>query len=198
MKKNPGSLILFTLLFVLYLPVNSQYGGYNEDEESRKGLFFVTPEFGLQFGTVTRIELAPLFGYYLTDRFSLGLGGRYEYFRDTRYYQNNIETNIYGLRGIARLILINDFSDIIPFGTNTSVFAHTEVEGLNLERKYYDPPSYPIDGRFWFYTALVGGGILQQTSPRSAFSAMVLWDVDSSSKSPYINPIFRMGFQFFF
>jgi hypothetical protein len=198
--KNPVSLLLFILLFLLNLPVNSQYPEYNDDEESRKGKFFITPEFGLQFGTITKVELAPLFGYYLSHRFSVGLGGRYEYFRDSRSYSYNyeMETNIYGIRGFARFIIIDNIDNIVPLGMNTAVFAHAELEGLNLERKYFDAPLYPDNGRFWFTTALIGGGILQQAGPHSALSLMVLWDVDSSSRSPYINPIFRMGFQFIF
>lgn len=200
MMKNFRSLILFILLVLIYFPASSQYYSNNDNEESRKGKFFITPEFGLQFGTITKIELAPMFGYYLTHRLSVGLGGRYEYFRDTRDYLYNTEmkTNIYGLRGFARFIVIDDFDNIVPIGMNTSVFAHAELEGLNLENRFFNAPVYPDEGRFWYATALLGGGILQQSGPRSAFSAMVLWDVDSSSKSPYINPIFRMGFQFIF
>jgi len=203
LMKDFNKYIFLILLCLVSSNISAQYENeysYAENEESQKGKIYITPEFGLQFGTVTRIEFAPIIGYYITDRFSAGTGIRYEYFYDKRdyLYSEPLATDIYGVKVFTRFDLINNMDEILPIGVDFSIFAHAEYEALNLERKYFDAPLYPDDGRFWFSTVLIGGGILQKTSPRTALSLMFLWDVDNSSKSPYVNPVIRMGVQIIF
>ena len=50
-----------------------------EEIPSRKGKFFLVPELWLSFGTRTYIELAPLVGYHINNRLSVGLGPHYIY-----------------------------------------------------------------------------------------------------------------------
>jgi hypothetical protein len=199
----PAVLIFMSTFFSVC--VSAQYNFPDEErkannEQSVAGKFFIAPDLGLLLGTVTRIEVSPAIGYYLTERISVAVGGRYEYLKDSRnYYQMySYKTNIYGLRAYTELDVIKNFDNVIPLGLSLGIFGHLEYEGLSLERKYFDYPNYPSEGRFWYSTALVGGGIRQPAGQRASFNLLFLWDTDTSIASLYSNPILRMGFQIYF
>ena len=164
-----------------------------QDDINYKGKFFIAPDFGLIIGNSTQIEVSPVLGYYFTDRFSVAAGFKYEYYKLTRYYSDNFETNIFGPRLYVRYSVIKNLGDILPVQSNIEILAHAEFESLSLERKYFMNPT--LDGRFWYNTVLIGGGISQIASPRIKFNAIILWDVDTSTLSPFTNPIFRIGIQ---
>ena len=172
-------------------------GSKGQDEEFLQGMFFLSPDLGLMVGTTTRIEVSPTLGYYLNDRLCLAGGFIYEYYKQSAYLYN-YETNIYGPKVFARLTLIKNLGELLPIQSNAQILAHAEFESLSLDNEYFSLIPTPTEGRFWYSTALIGGGISQSTSGRFKFNALVLWDVDTSSKSPYINPIFRLGIQYLF
>ena len=162
----------------------------------RDRLFF-GGNFGLQFGTITNIEISPLIGYYITSRLASGIGIKYEYYKDSRDYSYlNYETNIYGGSLFSRYLIIKNMSETIKLGINSSIFTHAEYEMLSLERKYFEFPPTLEDGRFIVHSILVGGGLLQPIGRRSAFLMMVLWNLNESAQSPYHNPVIRIGFNF--
>jgi len=169
-----------------------------QDEEFLQGMFFLSPDFGLMIGTTTRIEVSPTFGYYLNDRLCLAGGFIYEYYKQSGTYLSNYETNIYGPKVFARFTLIKNLGEFLPVQSSIQILAHVEYESLNLENEYFSLNPTLTSGRFWYSTALIGGGFSQSTSGRFKFNALVLWDVDTSSKSPYVNPVFRVGFQYLF
>jgi hypothetical protein len=164
-----------------------------------KGKTFLASDFGLLLGTINRIEFSPAFGYYFSDRFNVAAGFKYEFYSETRLYASQvpIKTNIYGPRAFARYSIFKNLGDYLPIGANTALFAHAEVESSSLENKYFAYPSFPENGRFWYTTMLVGGGISQSASDRIKFNIVVLWDTDGSSVSIYSNPVIRFGIQFF-
>ena len=164
-----------------------------QDDINYKGKFFIAPDFGLIIGNSTQIELSPAIGYYFTNRFSMAAGFKYEYYKLTQLYLNNFETNIFGPRLYARYSIIKNLGDIAPVQSNIEILAHAEFESLSLEQKYFMNPN--SEGRFWYNTVLIGGGLSQIASPRIKFNAIILWDVDTSTKSPFSNPIFRIGIQ---
>ncbi len=168
-----------------------------QEEEERKGQFYLAPDIGLLFGTVTRIEFSPLLGYYLTNRLTLAGGFRYEYYKDSRNYYGytSYSTSIYGPRLQARFILIHNIDNILPIRLNAGLFILAEQEFLSLERRYFDFPNYDEDGRFFKPITLIGGGISQQAGRNSFFNVMVLYDLNNDISSPYVNPIIRIGFQ---
>jgi len=170
-----------------------------QDEESLRGELFIAPDFGLMLGNINRIEFSPALGYYLSDRISIAGGFRYEFFSQTRVYTNQsvIKTNIFGPRAFARCIIFENIGELLPIGMGTTLFSHIELETSSLERKYFDYPNYPDDGRFWYTTVLVGGGFSQVASERIHVNFLLLWDTSGGTISLYNNPIIRFGFQFF-
>ena len=132
--------------------------------------------FGLQFGTSTFIDLSPLMGYRITDKFSAGVGVTYQYYHyKDRYY--DLATNVYGGRIFGRYM----FTD--------NLFGHAEYEYLNLEAFDFFPRRRVDVG-----SLLVGGGYIQRIGPNSAMVAMILYNLTESAYTPYQNPIIRIGF----
>ena len=50
---------------------------------------FFGGNFGLQFGTVTNIQIAPIVGFWLRPRIAVAVGPEYQYYKDP-YYKTNI------------------------------------------------------------------------------------------------------------
>ncbi len=188
---------LFFLLLISYL--TNLFVSAQQDQQQYKGQFYIAPDFGLMLGSVNRIEISPACGYHLTDRFSLAAGFKYEFYSETRLYNNMsaIKTHIIGPRLFARYTVLNNLDDFLPIGLNASLFAHTEFEGSSLERKYFINTSFHESGRFWYNTILIGGGFSQVASDRVNLNILVLWDTYTGSIALYTNPIIRFGFQFY-
>ena len=129
---------------------------------------------GLQFGTSTFIDVSPLVGYRITDKFSLGVGATYQYYhyRD-RYY--DLETNVYGGRLFGRYL----FTDYL--------FGQAEYEYLNLEA--FDFYRRRVDVE----SLLAGVGYIQRLGGSSAIVGMILYNFTESAYTPYQNPIIRIG-----
>ena len=186
--------ILLILLFTgLAVSIQAQ-----EEIPSRKGKFFFVPELGLSFGTRPYIEVAPLVGYHINNRLSVGLGPHYIYQsqRALPPYPG-YETHAYGLKAFARFYLITNAEEFLPIRLFSDLFAHVEYEGLSLEKMHYMPP-YTEEGRFLYQGFLVGGGLSQRIGMYNSVSFMVLWDINESTYTPYSNPVFRIGFNVFF
>lgn len=131
---------------------------------------------GLQFGTVTLINIAPIVGYKITERYSVGIGIEYMYFA----YQPaaNFPTysqNIYGGNIFNRFFITK------------SIFAHVEYETLNSNWNTYYP-----DRRFFIENFWVGGG-LRQRAGNVSLNIMALWNLNENIYSPFPNPQIRMG-----
>ena len=71
MKKAALLLLLIAITFSLV--------AQEEEENSRKGKFFLIPEIWLSFGSSTYIDIAPMVGYHPLDRLAIGLGPQYIY-----------------------------------------------------------------------------------------------------------------------
>ncbi len=170
-----------------------------DDMPGRKGKFFLVPELWLSFGTTTHIEVAPLIGYHVNDRLSVGMGPHYIYqsVKATAYYPNAYKTHVYGFKGFARFYLVTHAEDFLPVKLFSDIFAHAEYEGMSLEKAYYLPPYYPEDGRFIYNALLVGGGFSQRVGIYNSISFMILWNLNDSVSSPLANPVFRVGFNMF-
>jgi len=185
---------------MLIVSVVDAKGQYQPEEESRRGRFFLIPEFWLSFGSRTYVEVAPLVGYHVFDRLVVGLGPHYIFQsqKATSYYPYGFQTHVFGLKGFARFALITHAEQFLPINLFSDLFVHAEYEGMSLEKQYYYTPTYPENGRFIYHAILVGGGFNQRVGMNSAFSFMVLWNLNESSMSPYSNPIFRLGFNMYF
>lgn len=128
---------------------------------------------GLQFGTITLVNVAPDIGYKITEKYSAGIGIRYIYFADRRFTPP-FELNIYG-GSIFNRFLVTDF-----------FFLHGEYEVLNGP---WNPSS---SKRFNLNNVWVGGG-LRQAVGNSALNIMALWNLNDEYYNPFPNPQIRIG-----
>ena len=188
------------LLFIILVFICSVQILAQEEMPSRKGKIFLVPEFWLSIGTNTYIEVAPLLGYNVNDRLSVGLGPHYIFKsqKATPYYPVSYQTHVYGLKGFARFAIITNAEQFLPIRLFSELFAHMEYVGMSLEKAYFYAPTFPDDGRFIYQGFLVGGGFSQRVGMFNAITFMVLWNLNESSRSPYSNPVFRVGFNTYF
>lgn len=187
--------IIFLLILtakLACLPAGAQ-DRRNDIRESRPPLserIFFGGSFGLQFGTITNIELSPVAGVWVLPRLALAAGPSWQYYKDPVG-----KTSIYGGRGYARFMLIRDFNQLIPLGVNFGLFTHAEYEALSLESDFWSlTPS--SDSRIWQHNALVGLGLSQPLGMRSSINIYFLWVVTESDFRIYDNPEVRIDFVF--
>lgn len=180
-------------VFALLLLVScfSEVSGQKSREEPppfRERLFF-GGNFGLQFGTITDIQVSPVVGLWVLPRLAVAVGPDY------RFYKYRYErTNIYGGKGYVQFVVIKDINSFLPIGSNTGIFLHIEDELLSLESAFWKDPL--LSGRFYINTVLAGGGISQQMGRRSSLNIMVLWALNDSGYGVYSNPEIRVSFNF--
>jgi hypothetical protein len=148
----------------------------------------------LQVGTVTLIDVSPNVGYIITPRLVAGLGASYEYYKDS--YYSNFSSNIFGIRTYTEYILLNNIGKNLPVKANFAIFSHVEYEALNLDRDFSNTKSIGKVGRFWLNGILLGGGIKQPVGKHTSFNIAILYNINADARTPYENPIIRIGFYF--
>ena len=142
---------------------------------------------GLQFGDYTVINVSPIIGYKVTEKFATGIGATYIYehlkesvVTNTGIYNLEYKTNIYGGSVFAKYYLFESF------------FGYGEYGILNME----------VPDNTFLYTfkrdnvssLLVGGGYREMLGERVGIELMVLYDILDEPYSPYGNgAIIRMG-----
>lgn len=148
-------------------------------------------DLGLSFGSITYIKLAPVVGYRVLPRLTLGLGPIYIY---EKYKNLGFETSTYGGKAVASFTVLrgSDLGERFALG---DILLHVENEVVSVEN-YNDYPRYDIGQRLWIDNFLVGGGISQAVGNRLAISIFVLWDITQNKNSPYYytSPIIKFGF----
>ncbi|HDZ41930.1 MAG TPA: hypothetical protein ENH59_09685 [Bacteroidetes bacterium] len=185
--------LLLTVLF--FLSVISCTG--QTEREKRKVIsppvaerIFFGGGFGLQFGTITNIELSPVVGIWLLPRLAVAAGPKWQYYKDPMG-----KTSIYGGRSFSRFMFVRDFNSLIPLGINFGLFAHAEYEALSLEHDFWT--GYPTGGpRIWQHTALLGLGFSQPIGVKSSFNISFLWAITGTEYQLYDNPEIRIDFLF--
>ncbi|MFO7620818.1 MAG: hypothetical protein R6W81_06065 [Bacteroidales bacterium] len=155
-----------------------------------KERLFYGGSIGLQFGTITDIQISPVVGLWLLPRLGVAAGPNF------RFYKNPFEkTTIYGGRSYLQFLFIQDLNSVVPLGIHIGMFLHTEYEVLSLETSFWKLPPYQSD-RFTTGTLLAGGGISQPIGRRSALNFMVLWALNDSGIGLYSNPEIRISVVF--
>lgn len=169
---------LFVLAIILFLsfPQNlfpQEYGS----NVHRPDRWFLGGNLGLQFGTLTILDVSPYAGYKLTNQLSIGSGFTYQFLKEGKG-ENSYSSSVYGGRIFASYAIIPE------------IFAYAEYEVLNVEVAI-DANDY---ARKNLSSALIGGGYRQMIGPNIYSDIMILWNLTESPNSPYSNPIYRVGF----
>jgi hypothetical protein len=159
------------ILFLISFLLNSQ--NLNKKKFDWDNVF-LGGNIGLQFGSLTYIEVAPTIGYNITDKLSSGFGVKYIYLKNKDY---NFETDIYGAKIFTRYFVTDN------------VFAHTEYEYLSLETFDEIPTK-----RVGVGSLFIGGGYMQRFRSNSGVFILALYNLTESYYTPYSNPIIRIGF----
>lgn len=171
--------VLSALFFTLTDAIQAQELNNNpEPKYNLKSHLYFGGGFGLQFGSVTLIELSPLVGYKVTSKFSVGLSPTYKYYRYKYSSTQSIENNVFGGSIFAR------------YSIYQGLFAHVEYESLFYNTKEPAQPTYMQQ----FNSFFVGGGYSQPIGQNSGMYIMLLWNLNDTPNSPYVNPVIRVGF----
>src|SRR5512146_394918 len=74
---------------------------------------------GLQFGTITDIELSPIVGLWVLPRVGIAAGPSFRYYKNPYY-----RTAIYGGRTYVEYLILQDFNNMVPIGLHLGLFLH--------------------------------------------------------------------------
>ncbi len=142
-------------------------------ESSWRDRVFTGGNVGFGFGNVDWVNIAPVLGYRLSDRASIGLGGSYR-FTNNKFFNPPIKTNDYGGNLFGRYLLYGP------------VFLQAEYEYLNFE--FVTAPNESV--RLDFSSFLGGGGIAQPLGRNVALVITALYNFSyaNSVESPYDSP----------
>ena len=165
----------FKVIITIFVFFSSSLQLFSQNPPPLSSRFFSGGNVGLNFGTVTYVDLSPIIGYKVTEKFSVGTGATYIYYSDNR---NNYSTNIYGGRLFSRYLITEN------------IFAHAEYELINFETLDFNQKLKRMNVPSLF----VGGGYNARIAGNSFFNITVLWNVLQSVYTPYSNPLIRTGF----
>ncbi len=164
--------LLFALFVLVYSTNYAQYDpDYNDGDDDNvqnlafKDRLYTGGNFWANFGTFTNVEISPLLGYRVTNEYSVGIGAKYNYFKDRR--PPAFSTSMYGGSVFNRYIFLRNF------------VAHAEFEMLNLEI-FQATTSSVTRERQWVPIGLVGGGYAS-----NGFQIMALYDLIGDERNPY-------------
>jgi hypothetical protein len=175
------------LLFSLSAFAQSDSSSVKQDANPGKPLsdrIFIGGNAALSFGDITFVGVSPIVGYKVTDKWMVGVGGSYYYFRDNFY---NYSTSIYGGLLMSRYIVYK------------GLFLEGDFEENNQDAITVTDPIngiYSLD-RKWIPSLLLGGGYSQEIGGRSSFFISILYDVIQNPNSQYYRiPVIRAGVGF--
>lgn len=176
-------LLVVLFLFLGTVDVFAQREFYQEEEAPvplSERLYF-GGNLGLQFGYVTYVEVSPLVGVMITDRYSAGLGITYQYLK---YKDFGESSNVYGGR------IFNSYN-ILP-----NLFAHAEYENLSVEAYKQDDFGRIVSEREWVPGLFLGGGYFVPFGRRGGMNFTLLYNVLYDNQNLiYTEPyVIRLGF----
>ena len=145
---------------------------------------------GLQFGSITDIQLSPVIGLWVLPRLTVAVGPDYRFYKDP-----DVRTDIYGGSVYAQFFIIQDLDNLLKLGMHYKFFAMAEDELLSLKSSSWKNPPYSSD-RFFVNTPMAGGGISQPLGQRSSLDLMILWPLNMPDYPIYSNPEIRVNFIF--
>ena len=163
--------LLYALLICTLIPVSglSQDDRDDEPRKSFKDRLFLGGNFGLSFGTTTNINVSPLLGYRVSERYSVGAGVVFNYYK-FKAPTFEYSTSIYGPQLFNRFLITE------------TIFAQAEYQYLNAE--VVDPFTYELN-RAWANILYLGGGIRQGLGGNGFLVGTLMYDVVGDRNSPY-------------
>lgn len=187
--KLPIVYLSILLLIVSFSVVSGQ--DERQEAPSVKDRLFYGGSLGLQFGTITDIQVAPIVGFWVLPRINVAVGPNYRYFKE-----RSVATSLYGGKAYVQFVVIQDLNSFLPMGSHTGIFLHLEDELLSLKSSFWKFPNPYTTDRFYVNTVLAGGGISQQIGRRASLNFIILWPINESVYSIYGKPELRISFTF--
>jgi hypothetical protein len=189
-----SSYLVVLLLFVSFASFsqNKKDDKANDQpkEESKWDKLVFGGNIGLQFGTKTYIEISPNAGYYFYPKLMTGMGLTYQYYQD-RGFVKSPGVSIFGGRLYSEYTFVDNIGQSLRSKANYGIFGHIEYEALSLDRDFSKTTNV---NRFWLHGLLIGGGIKQTFGKHSSFNLTLLYNLFANNRTPYVNPIIRIGF----
>ncbi len=142
---------------------------------------------GMQFGTFTAISLNLHAGFLVTNNFSVGAGGIYQYTNDN-LLGTSYSSHVYGANAFAR------------FNVYSGFFLHTEYERLRLKTRLspfnqvMDPDERATVSENNYF---LGAGYGLRMSERLTINLLLLYNLNENSHVYFDNPFFRFGVDIF-
>ena len=186
MQKFKSTILLFIIITVIFGVKNLNA------QRSFGSRIFTGGNLGLQFGSVTLVDVSPMIGYRLTEDIDVGISLTYKYYNYKDYYYSNINKQYYDLK-------TNIFGGGV-FGRyhfTDNLFAHAEVEYLDFSIDTYSVYNNGVvkaREKVGITSVFVGGGYKQEIGDNSFFTLMILYNLNETTNSPYTNPVIRAGF----
>ena len=197
-------LITRTKLIVLMFITLCSVGGKAQESTVKTPAKFSDKLFwggslGLTIGDITQVDVIPVGGIWVIPQWSLGVSGRYSYYRQKRYFWGEAasayNSHIWGGSVFTQILPVPDFSEILPIKMYGGIMLHAEYERLLIDRRMIDPFGSSVSGKTWVELFLAGVGYRQKLGDRAALNIMLLWELSGSSSSPYPqNPMIRVNF----
>jgi outer membrane protein assembly factor BamA len=169
--------VLFLLLTVSYAGVSAQQADSTMTKKapakkSEPSRVYYGGNIGLNFGDYFRISVAPMIGYILSPKTSVGAKIGYEYIEDKRY-QNKRTYNNYGGSLFFRY-------RVIP-----QAYLHAEFAYMSYKYSVETQLGEIDSDRQWVPFLLLGAGYVQPVSTSTSLFVEVLFDVLNDPNSPY-------------
>jgi len=131
-NKSQILVIILLLLLIQVTDIFSQNQRRREEPPPIRERIFFGGNLGLQFGTITNIQISPIVGLWVLPRVIIAGGPNFTYYQDPY-----AKTMIYGGKFYTEFYLIRDLSQVLPLGGRTGIFLHLEDEVLSLESDYW-------------------------------------------------------------
>lgn len=192
-KGLQGILIIGLIFIGFQLQAQSNaYSSYQENESRWHYGGSVMANFGR---SINVFEVSPTIGYFFFQRRVLtGLSAYYTYYsyeNAMETYEYNSKTHYLGAGIYSRFYFRHNTHQFI-----NHMYLHAEYELLRVIDNYKDSDSYTFENDHYFNNVLAGIGFQQQLSGRFSLNFTLLASLMPKDKSPYTNPVFRMGFGF--
>ena len=174
------SILLFIFSISILTGIAQSRPSNNMGSQGIGSRLYLGGNFGLSFGSISSIYIAPVAAYAITEKLYGGLGLSYQYYSDKTIMPSyNVST--YGIKIFARYFVFDD------------LFAHVEYEKLYYRDSYYNPGNAPlisIDGLY------AGGGYRQWMGSNAYMTIALLFNLRSNQFVFGINPFIRVGMGF--